>query len=174
MDPCIVLLFIVYHNSTCAETLSISFGDFKSSEISEHIQNKDPLGLNCDIESYKTAKSDKSEAPSKTPDTDKDKGADLETEMKYDAIPHYLKLAANLNNRTDTNRENTENTSPTLQVNSPIINRLIHSVCSGNLARTTSFKSFKNIQQSGKRSGYELSQDTNGWDPRHFFQNFIK
>ena len=73
--------------------------------------------------------------------------------MKYDAILHYLKLVANFNNNADTNKENT---SPTLKVNNsvnnPIINRPLHSVSSGNLAQNVSFKSFKNIQHSWKRS----------------------
>ena len=68
----------------------ISFGDFKKDEITELISNKDPLGLNSDIESYTTIKS---------------KGAILseedKTNMAYDAIPHYLK-AVNLNNSADT------------------------------------------------------------------------
>ena len=58
--------------------------------------------------------------------------------MEYDAIPHYLKSVANFNNNADTSKENTENTSPTLQinnpVNNPIINRRLHSVGRGNLA----------------------------------------
>ena len=72
--------------------------------------------------------------------------------MEYDAIVHYLESVANFNNNADTNKENTENTSPTLQVNNPIINRPLHSVSSGNLAQNISFKSFKHIQQSQKRS----------------------
>ena len=68
---------------------------------------------------------------------------------EYDAIPHYLKLVANFNSTADINNENS---SSTLQVNnSNINNRPIHSVSSGNLARSSSFKSFKNIQQSHKR-----------------------
>ena len=90
-----------------------------------------------------TVKSNIYEVPLKTPDADKD--ADFEFKMEYDAILHYLKSAANFNNSTDTNKENTENISPTLQVNNPIINRPIHLISSGNLARSTSFKSFENI-----------------------------
>ena len=51
--------------------------------------------LNSDIDSYKTAKS---EVPLETP-------SDTETKMEeyqYDAIPHYLKSAANVNNSADT------------------------------------------------------------------------
>ena len=50
-----------------------------------------------------------------------DADADLESRKEYDAILHYLKWAINFNNSTDTNKENTKNTSPTLQVNNPII-----------------------------------------------------
>ena len=92
--------------------MSVSFGDFKKNSILEVIQNTDPLGLNTDIDNYYTAKSNTSEAPLKTPNADKD--ADWESKIEYDAIPHYLKSATNFNNSTDTNKENTENTSPTL------------------------------------------------------------
>ena len=51
--------------SLYAETMSLSFGDFKKNEISELTQNKDPLGLNSDIESNHTTKSNKSEVPFK-------------------------------------------------------------------------------------------------------------
>ena len=133
--------------------MAASFGNFKLNEISELIGNKDPLGLNTDIENYSTIKNkSKSVAPLNMPDANQATDA-WESKMEYDAIPHYLKLAANFNNNTDTNsKENTENTSPTLPVNNPIINRLLHSVSSGNLAQNILFKSFKNIQQSHKRS----------------------
>ena len=85
--------------------------------------------------------------------TSTDPDTDLESRMEYDAILHYLKLEANFNNSADTsNKENTENTSPTLQVNNPITNRPIHSVSSGNLAQNVLFKSFENIQQFQQRS----------------------
>ena len=50
---------------------------------------------------------------------------EIETKMaEYDAILHYLKSVANYNNSADTN---TENTSPTVQLNNPDMNnRLIH------------------------------------------------
>ena len=49
--------------------MSVSFGNFKLNEISGLIRNKDPLGLNADIESYSTIKNkSKSEVPLKTPD----------------------------------------------------------------------------------------------------------
>ena len=107
----------------------------------ELIHNKGLLGLNSDIDSYKAAKT---EAPLEMPlDT---------TKEEYDVILHYLKLAAiaTLNNSADTNNENNENTSPTLQVIP--YNRPVCSVNSDNLARSSSFKSFKNIQQSCKGS----------------------
>ena len=112
--------------------MSVSFGNFKLNEIYELIGNKDPLHLNTDIDSYPTIKNNKSEA---------NLAIDAEeSKMEHDAIPHYLKLAANFNNNTDTNKEK-ENTSPYLQVNNPvnnpinsIINRPLHSVSSGNLA----------------------------------------
>ena len=70
-------------------------------------------------------------------------------EHQYGAIPHYLKSAVNVNKSTDTDQ--TTKTSPTLQVNTPNISRPIQSVSSGNLAKsTTSFNSFKNMQQSQK------------------------
>ena len=49
----------------------VSFGNFKLNEILELIQNKDPLGLNTDIESNSTVKSNKSEVPSKMPNAKK-------------------------------------------------------------------------------------------------------
>ena len=121
----------------------ITFDDIN--DILEHIQNKDPLGLNSDIEidSYQVAKS---KAPLKIP---------LEKMDKYDVILHYLKSADNINTSPDTDHT-TKNTSPTLQVNSNILStktRPVNSISSGNLAKnTTSFKSFENINQSYKRS----------------------
>ena len=121
----------------------LSFGDFKKNEITDLIGNKDPLGLNSDInmnrsnsdtdrESYTTIKtntetlSEEAILPSKT-------------NMTHDAIPHYLK-AGNFNNSADTTiTKEDENISPTLQVN-PI--RSLRSASSGNLARNMSFKSY--------------------------------
>ena len=97
----------------------LSFGDFKKNEIAKLINNKDPLGLNSNInmstnnsdtaiESYTTIK----------PNT-KDEvilpNTEMKTKMVHDAIPHYLR-AGNCNNSTDTNKD--ENNTPTLQVNS--------------------------------------------------------
>ena len=76
---------------------------------------------------------------------------DDKTNMEYHAIPHYLK-AGNFSNSADTNKNKTkeeENISPTFQVN-PI--RVLRSVSIGNIGRSMSFESFKNMQQSHKRS----------------------
>ena len=70
-----------------------------------------------------------------------------ESNMVHDAIPHYLK-SGNCNNSANTSKE--EENTPTLQVNSK--SRPIRSISSGNLAKKMSFKSFKDIQQSQKRS----------------------
>ena len=69
------------------------------------------------------------------------------TNMVHDAIPHYLR-AGNCNNSANTNKD--EDGTPTSQVNSK--SRPIRSISSGNLAKKMSFKSFKSIQQSRKRS----------------------
>ena len=66
--------------------MSVTFGDFNN-EILELISNKDPLVLNWDIDSYKTAKA---EAPLETPSE--------KTKMEeYDAIhtttPHWVGIA---------------------------------------------------------------------------------
>ena len=85
----------------------LSFGDFKKNEITELTSNKDPLGLDSDINSYTTIK------------TTQEAISPEKTNMEYDAIPHYLK-AVNFNNSTDTNENKTkedENICPTLQVN---------------------------------------------------------
>ena len=129
----------------------LSFGDFKKNEITKLIGNKDPLGLNSDInmstinldtaiENYNTIKTNINDKAI-SPDTES------KTKMAHDTIPHYLR-AGNFNNSADTNKD--ENNTPTLQVNSR--SRSLRSVSSGNLARNTSFKSFKSIQQSQKRS----------------------
>ena len=47
-------------------------------------------------------------------DTQQKWSTDLESKMEYDVILHYLKLAVNINNSADANKENTENTSLTL------------------------------------------------------------
>ena len=116
--------------------MAVSFGDFKPNEISQLIENKYLLDLNSDIENYSTINKSNTD------------NAKEKSKMEYDAIPHYFKSASNFNNNVDT-KENTENTSSTLQVINPVnnstINRPIHSVSSGNLAQNVSFKSFKNI-----------------------------
>ena len=127
------------------------FGNFKKNEITKSIRNKDLLGLNSDInmsinnsdtaiESYTTTKTNTNDEAI-LPNTES------KTNMVHDAIPHYLR-AGNFNNSADTNKD--ENNSPTLQENSR--SRSLRSVSSGNLARNTSFKSFRSIQQSQKRS----------------------
>ena len=70
-----------------------------------------------------------------------------ESNMSHDVIPQYLK-AGNCNNSANTNKE--DEGTPTLQVNSK--SRPVRSISSGNLAKKMSFKSFKDIQQSQKRS----------------------
>ena len=75
--------------------MAVSFGEFKLNEISELIGNKDPLGLNTDIESYSTIKNksksenNKSEVPLNTPDANQTTG---ESKMEYDVIPHLQLL----------------------------------------------------------------------------------
>ena len=120
------------------------------SGIAKLIGNKDPLGLDFDInmstnnldtaiESYTTIKTNKDETI--LPNTE------MKTKMEHDAIPHYLR-AGNCNNRAVTNKD--ENNTPTLQVNSRC--RPLRSVSSGNLVKKMSFKSFESIQQSCKIS----------------------
>ena len=79
----------------------VSFGDFKPNEISQLIENKDPLCLNLDIESYSTTKNN-AQINAEKPDSD--------LNMEYDAILHYLKIAptlktSNVNNNADSNKE---------------------------------------------------------------------
>ena len=128
----------------------VSFGDFKPDEIYNLIENKDPLGLNNDIQDHLTINNQQlSEKP-----------------MEYDAILHYIKMAStlkmsNVNNNANSNPEpedtKTKNTIPS-QVNYPSTSRntpyntQLASVSSNNLSLKVSFKSFKNIQQSCKRS----------------------
>ena len=128
-----------------------SFGDFKNNEITDLIGNKDPLGLDPDIEkgnyssnitTYQLNNIKTEEIPSKDEVTMPE-----ESNMVHDAIPHYLK-AGNCNNSANTNKE--DEGTPTLQVNSK--SRPIRSISSGNLAKKMSFKSFEDIQQSRKRS----------------------
>ena len=105
------------------------------------------MGHNSDIESYSTIKnnvqinSEKSES---------------ESNMEYDAILHYLKMAStlkasNINNNADANKEKEKDNTSNLQVKDTI-NTCVTSISSGNLAHKVSFKNFKNIQQSCKRS----------------------
>ena len=69
------------------EQIVVSFGDFKPDQIYNLIENKDPLGLNSDIQGHNTQQI-----------------------KEYDAIPHYIKMVstlktANLNNNADSNPE---------------------------------------------------------------------
>ena len=137
--------------------MMVSFGDFKPNELSQLIENKDPLGLNLDIENYSTINNSDIESYS-TINTEQSK-------MEYDAILHYLKTVStlkvsNINNNAESNsnKEKEKDTSPTLQVN-PINTRPLHPVSSGNLAQKVSFKSFKNIQQLCKRSRTNSRKD---------------
>ena len=53
--------------------MAVLFGDFKPNEIYNLIENKDPLGLNSDIEGHKTQQIE-----------------------EFDAILHYIKMASTL------------------------------------------------------------------------------
>ena len=69
--------------------MAVSFGDFKPDEIYNLIENKDPLGLNNDIQGHLTTNNP-------------------EKDMEYDAIPHYIKMAStvkmsNVNNNANSN-----------------------------------------------------------------------
>ena len=144
--------------STSVKTMSVSFGDFKPIEISQLIEYKDPLGLDVDTEIYFTINN------SENIQINTEKS---ETNMKHDAISHYIKMASTLkattlkvstitiNNNSDSNKEKDKDTSPTLQVKNPIT----HTLSSGNLAKKVSFKSFNNIQQSCKRSCTKSHED---------------
>ena len=128
----------------------ISFGNFRKNEITDLIRNKDPLGLYPDIEKGNQSSNITNNQPDNSINKEipsKDEAImPEESNMVHNAIPHYLK-AGNCNNSANTNKE--EGT-PTLQVNSK--SRPIRSISSGNLAKKMSFKSFKDIQQSWKRS----------------------
>ena len=133
--------------------MAVSIGDFKPDEIYNLIENKDPLALNKDIEGHPTINNKQLS----------------EKHMEYDAILHYIKMASNLktsnvNNNADSNPEpedtktkDTKDTTPS-QVNYPSTSRntpyntRLPSISSNNLSCKVSFKSFKNIQQSCKRS----------------------
>ena len=134
-----------------------SFGDFKNNEIADLIGNKDPLGLDPDIEkgNYSSNITTNQLNNMKTKEIPSKDEAIMpeESNMAHDAIPHYLK-AGNCNNSANTNKE--DEGTPTLQVNSK--SRHIRSKSRGNLAKKMSFKSFEDIQQSWKRSC------TNSWE----------
>ena len=129
----------------------LSFGNFKRNEITNLIRNKDPLGLYPDIDqsNHSSDTSINQTNNSKTKEIPSKDEAMLpeERNMAHDTIPHYLR-AGNCNNSANTNKD--EDGTPTSQVNPK--SRPIRSVSSGNLSKKMSFKSFKNIQQSWKRS----------------------
>ena len=137
--------------------MAVSFGDFKPDEIYNLIENKDPLGLNNDIQGHLTTNNP-------------------EKDMEYDAIPHYIKMAStvkmsNVNNNANSNPESedtkSKDTIPS-QVNYPSTSRNIPyntrlaSVSSNNLSCKVSFKSFENIQQSCKRSCTNFHDEITG------------
>ena len=84
------------------------FGNFKNNEIADLIGNKDPLGLDTDIEKgiYISNITTNQLNNIKTKEIpSKDKVIMLEeSNMVHDAIPHYLK-AGNCNNSANTNKE---------------------------------------------------------------------
>ena len=128
-----------------------SFGNFKHNEIADLIRNKDPLGLDPDIEKGNQSSNITNNQPDNSTNKEipsKDEAImPEESNMVHDAIPHYLK-AGNCNNSANTNKE--DEGTPTLQVNSK--SRPIRSISSDNLAKKMSFKSFEDVQQSQKRS----------------------
>ena len=92
--------------------VAVSFGDSKPDEIHNLIENKDPLGLNNDIQGHLN-----------TNNQQKDK--------EYDVIPHYIKMAytlktSNVNKNANPNPESedttTKDTIPS-QVNYPSTSR---------------------------------------------------
>ena len=146
-----------------------SFGDFKHNEIADLIRNKDPLGLNLDIEIGNQSSNITNNQPDNSINKEipsKDEAImPEESNMAHNAIPHYLK-AGNCNNSANTQKE--DEGTPTLQVSSK--SRPIRSISSGNLAKKMSFKSFKDIQQSRKRSrtnSHKTSEENeiNGGNP---------
>ena len=75
--------------------MAVSFGDCEPDEIYNLIENKDPLGLNSDIQGHNTQQI-----------------------KEYDAIPHYIKMLstlkmANISNNADSNPESEDNTTTT-------------------------------------------------------------
>ena len=88
--------------------------------------------------------------------------------MVYDAILNYLKVGmfTNTNNNADSvtkaDSNKTEKIQPTCQVNNPTI---IHSISRDNmLKRLISFKTFKNVHQSEKRSHMNCHIDDNSYE----------
>ena len=109
-------------------------------EISQLIENKDPLSINEDIDSYSTIKNNTQTYAQNA----QNNSEEPEINMEYDVILHYLKMvpalkASNINNNADSNKatnkatdkekQNKEDTTPVLQVNTRLT-----STSSGNLA----------------------------------------
>ena len=130
----------------------VTFGDFRPNELYQLINNKDPLGLNQDIESYFTIESSNSNSKATTSEASEPKTSSME----YDAIPHYLKMTSSMASLS--NQEN-EHINPNIQQNTnnnadskateeskedslPISQVNTHS-STGNLSRKVSFKSFE-------------------------------
>ena len=120
-----------------------SFGDFKTHEIADLINDKDPLGLYSDIdEGNQSSNITNNQVNKEIPSNDEAMMLG-ESNMAHNVIPHYLR-AGNCNNSANANKE--DEGTPTLQVNSK--SRPIRSISSGNLAKKMSFRSFEDIQQS--------------------------
>ena len=99
----------------------VSLGDFKPNEISQLIENKDPLGLNADIDSYSTIKNN-----TQTYQNAESNSEEPEINMEYDAILHYLKMvpaltASNINNNANSNKATTN-----LQTRRYKIKKILH------------------------------------------------
>ena len=140
-----------------------SFGDFKTHEIADLINNKDPLGLYSDIdEGNQSSNITNNQVNKEIPSNDEAMMLG-ESNMAHNVIPHYLR-AGNCNNSANANKE--DEGTPTLQVNSK--SRPIRSISSGNLAKKMSFRSFEDIQQSRKRSrtnSRETSEENENGNP---------
>ena len=121
-----------------------SFGNFNCKEIADLIGNKDPLGLESDLQksdlSSEIANNQQNNCKNNAISSQDEAMRLDESNMVHDAIPHYLK-SGNCNNSANTSKE--EENTPTLQVNSK--SRPIRSISSGNLAKKMSFKSFEDI-----------------------------
>ena len=70
--------------------MSVSFGDFKPNEISQLIENKDPLGLKVDTDNYSTIRNNTQTYAQNA----QNNSEEPEINMEYNAILHYLKDGA--------------------------------------------------------------------------------